>query len=133
MRTFSALLAIIGVAALALSAGSRIPPDTVAMAAGVVLGALSCIPVSLFMSVLRDRSGPVAPPANEERPRSFVPQPAYSHAASFQRSGHEYPPLVIINPSSYHAGVQEAYRARVESFPLLSGPREFRVVGEEAS
>lgn len=134
MRVFAALLSVIAVVALALNIGSRIPPDTVAMAAGVVLGALTAIPISLFLGVVLARRPQPAPSVMEEAPRTFNPQLAYQRVESYSSLGRDYPPLVIINPSAFQAASQPAYpAARLDSIPLLSGQREFRVIGEEAT
>ena len=132
MKVFSALLAVIAVVTVALNIGSRVPADTVAMGMGVVLGALTSVPISLFMGVIiarRDRPAPI-----EEAPRMYAPQPAYQRAESYSPAGRDYPPLVIINPSAFQQSAQPAYpQARLDSIPLLSGQREFRVIGEEAT
>ena len=138
MRVFAALLAMIAVVALALNIGSRIPPDTVAMAAGVVLGAMTAIPISLFLGVVLARRQQPAPAALEDAPRTFAPQaayqPAYQRAESYGSLGRDYPPLVIINPAAFQSAAQNAYpAARLDSAPLLSGRREFRVIGEEGA
>lgn len=134
MRVFAALLSVIAVVVLAINIGSRIPPDTVAMGIGVVLGALTTIPISLFMGVVMARREQATPRVVDEAPRTFTPQPAYQRVESFLPSARDYPPLVIINPSAFQTATQPAYpSARLDTVPLLSGQREFRVIGEEAT
>jgi hypothetical protein len=134
MKVFSALLAVIAVVTVALNIGSRVPADTVAMGMGVVLGALTSIPISLLMGVIIARRDRPAPAPIEDAPHMYAPQPAYQRAESYSPAGRDYPPLVIINPTPFQSATQPAYpQARLDNIPLLSGQREFRVIGEEAS
>jgi hypothetical protein len=137
MRVFAFVLASIAVVTIAINVGNRIPPDAVAMGIGVILGALTSIPVSLAMGVIVGRRPqalpqPIAQPIHQE-PRQYVTLAAQQRldaAASWR----EYPSLVIINPAAFQQSGHAAYpAARAESIPLLTGQREFRVIGEEAS
>ena len=133
MKVFVCLLSIIAVVVLAINLGSRIPPDTVAMGMGVVLGALTSIPVSLLLGTVLARRDQVPAQANDKTPPSFVAQPSYAPVQGYS-SVRNYPPVVIINPSAYQHSAQRGYpAARMDSIPLLSGQREFRVIGEEAT
>jgi hypothetical protein len=108
------------------------------MGMGVVLGAFTSIPISLCLGVIVARRARPAQEIIEEAPRLFTPQPtyqpAYQRAESYSPAGRDYPPLVIINPSAFQTATQPAYpQARLDNIPLLSGQREFRVIGEEAT
>ena len=133
MKVFSAFLTLICVVVLAIAIGRRIPPDTAAMAVGVVLGALAAIPVSLFMGLLVSRREPSAPALDEEPMRPFAQQPAYQPLDGYAPR-RDYPPLVIINPAAFQSSGRASYpAARVDNMPMLGGPRQFRVIGEEAT
>jgi hypothetical protein len=140
MRIFAGLLAVIGVVVLAINIGNRIPPDTVAMGVGVVLGALTALPMSLILGAVFARREQTAGQVAGQTPRSFTPQPAYPayqpvyQPAEGLSSVRNYPPLVIINPSAFQNASQPTYpAARLDNVALLGGQREFRIVGEEAT
>jgi len=133
MRIFTALFLFIVVVALAINLGGRIPSETVAMGVGVVIGAFSAIPVSLLIGAVFSRSdlAPIAPA--EEPALPVASHPPYPRVDGYSRVN-DYPPVVIINPSAFQGNVQPAYApARLQTGPLASGPRQFRVVGEEAT
>jgi hypothetical protein len=133
MRVFVAVLLLVIVVALAINVAGRIPSDTVAMGIGVVIGAFAAVPVSLVMGLVftRRSATPVAPV--EEPALPVATHPPYPRVDAYTRVS-DYPPVVIINPSAFQQHGQSAYApARLEAGPLASGPRQFTVVGEEAT
>jgi hypothetical protein len=134
VKVFLALLSIIGVVVLAISIGNRIPPDTVAMAIGVVLGALSTIPVSLLIGALMARSRAVPAPAAVEPVYPVAAQPPYPRSDAYNALA-DYPPVVILNSGQFQAPRQPAYAPAQMSqqSPQIGSPRNFRIVGEEGT
>ena len=133
MRVFAGILTTILTVTLAITIGNRVPPDTVAMAAGVVLGAAAAAPPRLALGLVAQRRSatplPVAPPPLAAEP---VVRP-YAMADSYA-SARDYPPLVIINPSAYQASRTQAHAAAyLDNTPMLHAPRQFRIVGDEAA
>ena len=99
MKVFAAILALIMAVALAVTVGHRVAPETFAMAAGVVLGAIAAVPISFLLGRQTSRRSFDVFPA-EQTPRPQPPLPSYSVADG--RAGmHDYPPPVIINPGAY--------------------------------
>jgi hypothetical protein len=133
MRIFTALFLFVVVVALAINVGGRIPSDTVAMGVGVVIGAFAAVPVSLLMGVVFARRDPATAVPMEELALPMATHPPYPRVDGYSRVSN-YPPVVIINPSAFQANNQPAYpAARLQAGPMASGPRQFRVVGEEAT
>jgi hypothetical protein len=133
MKLFTVVLATIVVVALAYNLGTRIPADTVALAIGVVVGALGSIPFSLLIGAVLGKREQSAVLQTEEVTRMAAHQPPYPRTDSYG-SVRDYSPLVIINPASFQNARQPAYAATGMQSVLLPGaPREFRVVGEEAT
>jgi hypothetical protein len=133
MKTFVCLLSIMGAAVLGMSIGNRIPANAVALAFGVALGALTAIPISLLLSVLVRRPATVEATPPQPASQPYAAPTMYEPAAAYA-GARSYPPLVIINPSSFQPQPQRAYAAaRYEATPLLGMPREFRIIGEETA
>lgn len=132
MRIFVALLSLIGAVLAALNLGSRIPPETLAMIVGVVIGALAAVPFSLVLGILLGRRQPApayAPPPDEPLYRSAHPPYPRSDSYSALR---DIPPVVIVNPASFPN--QRAYAAaQLQAASLHGEARQFRIVGEETS
>ncbi len=135
MRIFASLLAVTAVVVLAINLGNRVPPDSIAMAAGVLLGALASIPVSLALGALLGRRQPSPVPVVQDPIRQYMSQQQpYTARGDVFSPVRDYPPVVIINPAGFQNGGRSSYQAaRLESLPLLSGQREFRIIGEEAA
>lgn len=134
MRIFAGILTMILTMTLAITIGNRISPELVAMAAGVALGATAALPLSLVVGVAAQRRQPAVTASAGRPPMADPPLRSYSLAESYA-SGRDYPPLVIINPSAFTPASRPAVRAAalLDSTPMLSGPRQFRVVGDEAT
>ena len=132
MKLFTLALMIFAVMALAYVVGSRIPAETVALGLGIVLGALASIPLSLFVQALFSGADQPADLALQPAHQA-VNRPPYPRTDGYGAT-RDYPPLVIINPSSFENARQPAYAAvNAQSLLIPSGPREFRVVGEEST
>jgi len=117
-------VAIVGAAfavALAVVVGNRMSADAMAVVVGVACGVLASVPTSLLLIWALGRRGRAV--SEGERSGNV-------------RGGNQYPPIVVVNPGSgYHVpgygslpGLPPA-----ASLPIPSGPRSFRVVGEEAT
>ena len=132
MKIFAGILTMILTVTIAITIGNRVPPETVAMAAGVVLGAAAAIPLSIMLGLVAPRRAFEALPA--ERPLRYeTPARPYQMADSYA-STRDYPPLVIINPSALQqASRAPAHAAFLDNAPMLSAPRQFRIVGDEAA
>ncbi len=133
MKVFAAILALIMAVALAVTVGHRVAPETFAMAAGVVLGAIAAVPISFLLGRQTSRRSFDVFPA-EQTPRPQPPLPSYSVADG--RAGmHDYPPLVIINPGAWQHSGRPAARAAtfLDAAPTLPAPRQFHVVGDDAA
>lgn len=133
MKLLTVLLVVITVVALAYNVGMRVPAETVALGLGVVLGALTSVPLSLVVgSILGRREQPLEQ-EELELPPMMASRPPYPRSDVYQQA-RDYPPLVIINPGTFQNARQPGYAAAaMQSLLLPTGPREFRVVGEEAT
>ena len=163
MRIFAGVLSVMVVVLAAINLGSRIPPDTVAMAIGVALGALCSIPVSLALGALAGRRLQTAPvlddgPDGYTYPQQFsrqsyggqsyagqmynaqsyqslpyASQPPYPLVGNGPSPVRDYPPVVIIDPAAFAGRMQPAPLAARMDQTALAGPRQFRIVGEDAT
>jgi hypothetical protein len=145
MKIFLVMLLFIVSVVSAIAVGNRVPPQTVAMAIGVVLGALASIPLSLVAGAMIGRSRS-AGAGHEYATRQVFSTPAYAQSYAAQAyatqppypryEGHspvrDFPPVVIVNPAAYQSMRPEYQPAHVQQ-AAISGPREFRVIGEEAT
>jgi hypothetical protein len=133
MKLFALALAALGVFGGSYALGRRIPADAVALALGMLLGALASVPISLVIQALFARR-PEPAQATEPSPAQPAVAPPYPRLDEYSPQRADYPPLVIINPTSFEQGRQRAYAAAAaQSLMIPSAPRQFRIVGEEAT
>jgi len=107
--------------ALAVVIGNRMSADAMAVVVGVVCGVLACVPTSLLLIWVLGRRG-------------------QETATDGDRSGlsSHYPPVVVVNPGPGYGApgygpplnLAAGYPAGGR-LPLPSGPRDFKVVGDE--
>ena len=133
MKIFSAILSGVAVSALATSAGMIIPADTLALAGGVLIGAMAAIPVSVLLSAVLPDSPPAPLPGDGTSGRATVsPRPPYPRLDDYAPV-RDYPPVVIINPSTGQSSRRPTWSVPAPpDFPILEAQRQFHVIGEAA-
>jgi hypothetical protein len=105
---------------LAVVVGNRMSADAMALVMGVMCGVLASVPTSLLLIWALGRRG----------------QANGAGMDSQARGGHgmQYPPVVVVNPGTGYGGPQYGPPPLMgveRSLPMPSGPRQFKVVGEE--
>ena len=106
--------AVFGVA-LAVMIGSRMSADAMGVVVGVVCGVVASVPTSLVLiwALVRRTQGPGA------------------EVMSRQGMGHNYPPVVVVNPGPGYGASGYGPPMASHSLPAPGGPRSFKVVGDE--
>ena len=127
MKRGVAIIGVVFAVTLAVVIGNRMSADAMAVVVGIVCGVLASIPTSLLLIWALGRRG----------------QGANTETAGSGRfgAGTPYPPIVVVNPGPGHGyssvgtyGQDYGARAIPPVDPSLSapsGPRTFKVVGEE--
>lgn len=142
MRIFLCCLAVIVAVTFGVSVAQRIPADTVAMGVGVLLGVLATVPISLLLVNWTARRAVAPSPlasaqtggyAPYQRPDGYVSYAAQAYARSQgYGSSFQFPPVVVINPNQSPAQTAGYGPAFSPPYPLVAGPRNFEIIGEEA-
>ena len=106
--------AVFGVA-LAVMIGSRMSADAMGVVVGVVCGVVASVPTSLVLiwALVRRTQGSGA------------------EVVSRQGMGHNYPPVVVVNPGPGYGASGYGPPVASHSLPAPGGPRSFKVVGDE--
>ena len=106
--------AVFGVA-LAVMIGSRMSADAMGVVVGVVCGVVASVPTSLVLiwALVRRAQGPGV------------------EVVSRQGIGHNYPPVVVVNPGPGYGASGYGPPMAPHSLPAPRGPRSFKVVGDE--
>jgi hypothetical protein len=106
--------AVFGVA-LAVMIGSRMSADAMGVVVGVMCGVVASVPTSLVLiwALVRRTQGPGA------------------EVMSRQGMGHNYPPVVVVNPGPGYGASGYGSPMASHSLPAPGGPRSFKVVGDE--
>jgi hypothetical protein len=108
-------LIIVGVAfsiSLAIVIGTRMSPDAMAVVVGIVCGVLASIPTStLLVWVLRQR--------DKQLENQMGPARHYG----------QFPPVVVVNGQGTNG--HGAYAPPLPAGSTSSGPRNFKVIGQE--
>ena len=106
--------AVFGVA-LAVMIGSRMSADAMGVVVGVVCGVVASVPTSLVLiwALVRRTQGSGA------------------EVVSRQGMGHNYPPVVVVNPGPGYGASGYGPPMASHSLPAPGGPRSFKVVGDE--
>jgi hypothetical protein len=135
MRQVAAILVLGALAVAVAYVGSRLSPDAIGLAVGVLFGVLAGVPVALLVLLAQRRSGDRQPPAPAEADARLRGQAGYPGG---------YQPPVIVLAGSAMPQIQQT--STVESYgnPVyapgrhaLPGPvpteagRKFRMVGEQ--
>jgi len=127
MKRSIVVIGVVFAVALAVVIGNRMSADAMAVVVGIVCGVLASIPTSLLLIWALGRRG----------------QGANTETAGAGRfgAGTPYPPIVVVNPGSGHGfsptgTYGQGYGAHTvspmdPSLSAPSGPRTFKVVGEE--
>lgn len=113
MKRFLFFAGLVFAVGLAVVMGTRMSPDAMAVVIGIICGVLASIPTSTLMVL-----------ALRQRDRQIEAQ--YGQ----MRAWGQYPPVVVVNgqgPNGYGNG----YNPPLPAGSLLSGSRNFKVVGQE--
>ena len=116
MKRLVTIVAAAFVVALAVVIGIRMSAEAMAVVVGVVCGVLASIPTSLLLiwALRRGSNG-----------RSG----AESHAGNGMMP--HYPPVVVVNPGQGMSPYGPSPLPPERGLPVPTGPRTFKVVGEE--
>jgi hypothetical protein len=113
MKTLFAVVVVAFAVALAVVVGSRLPEDTMAVIVGVVCGVLASIPTSLLILAATNR--------RDSRPEASMP------------GVQAYPPVVVVNAPPGTGNGGQMWPSSAAPWPSMppTGPRQFRVIGQE--
>jgi hypothetical protein len=105
---------------LAVVVGNRMSADAMAVVMGVMCGVVASVPTSLLLIWALGRRGSGSGAGLDGQ----------------ARGGHSlpYPPVVVVNPGAGYGGPQYGpppLMGLERSLSMPSGPRQFKVVGEE--
>jgi hypothetical protein len=138
MRQVAAILTLGALAVAVAYVGSRLSPDAIGMAVGVLFGVVAGVPVALLV-LLAQRRGDRQPPLSTEIDPRLRGQAGYLNA---QQGGYQPPVIVLAGPAlapyqqaptvdSYGNAVHApGQRALMGPAPAETG-RKFRMVGEQ--
>jgi hypothetical protein len=131
MRKTAAILTVGALAVAIAYVGSRLSPDAIGMAVGILFGVLAGIPVALLVLFAQRRSGERQPaPSLEPDPRARGLggyQPPVIVLAAPSMPQYQQPPLIDSYGNPVYAPAQRALPGPV---PAETG-RKFRMVGEQ--
>ena len=128
MKNALILIGIVFAVTLAVTVGSRLSNEAMAVVVGAVCGLSASIPMSIGLAIAASQNWG-QPPNN---------QPDYNAGLSEHRAHSPQPPLVVLNPPQYaERGMYPYDRSQPFSyFPTMPSnvvvkPREFKIIGEE--
>ena len=116
MKRLLTIVAAAFAVALAVVIGIRMSAEAMAVVVGVVCGVLASIPTSLLLiwALRRGSTGGVG--AENQAGNGAVPH---------------YPPVVVVNPGQGMSAYGPSTLPLERGLPVPTGPRTFKVVGEE--
>jgi hypothetical protein len=128
MKNALILTGIVFAVTLAITVGSRLSDEAMAVVVGAVCGLSASIPMSIGLAIAASQNWGQVPNNQPENDASFTERRTYS----------PQPPFVVINPSPYaERGMYPYDRPQpFSNFPtmpsnLVIKPREFKIIGEE--
>jgi hypothetical protein len=116
MKRVVAIVGSVFAVALAVLIGTRMSADALGLLVGVVCGVLASLPTSLVLVwalVRRSQAHGV------------------EGAARYAVNGHQYPPVVVVNPGTSYGLPGYGPSLSSPGLPPPGGARSFKVVGDE--
>jgi hypothetical protein len=126
MRSFAVLLSGVAVVVLAASVGVVLPAETLALSAGVLVGALTAVPMSLLFGALLP--APLATGA-QSAAMPEADHPPYPRVDGYSPVM-DYPPVVIVNPAAFQNRRRDLPPGESTGLPVLEAQRQFHLIGE---